>query len=335
VDVLIEGGTHTVGNLDLRTIAIKQIANGNSKLEELVKFLVDVNVHTITSQTRVIYANGQLKTPLGVITPDSIRKARSHLKMIAELISRREQYTWQFADWVEKYLSVVPMNIGMRFEPRNIFPDAAAVAKQEALLDAMEAVTAVAPDDEEEVFSISIKEADGDETRKVKDMYYKSRQHHHHSVYGMKVKKVFAVTIDNDKFDDKPGNVQLLWHGTKASNLLAILKGGLKIVNRGASHTTGRMFGDGLYFTDQSTKALNYAGTYWGGRDEKRYFMLLCDVAMGKAYTPSDTTRYRSYPARGYDSTFAKGGYSGVLNNEMIVYRENQARIRYIVEFTK
>ena len=34
-----------------------------------------------------------------------------------------------------------------------------------------------------------------------------------------------------------------------------------------ASHCTGRMFGNGVYFSDQSTKALNYAYGYWGGGD--------------------------------------------------------------------
>jgi poly [ADP-ribose] polymerase len=92
------------------------------------------------------------------------------------------------------------------------------------------------------------------------------------------------------------------------------------------------MFGDGLYFSDQSTKALNYATNFWrGGGSTRRIFMFLADVAMGKAYTPSGWGR--DFPRKGYDSTFAKGGKSSVSNNEMIVYKTNQANLKYLIEF--
>ena len=54
------------------------------------------------------------------------------------------------------------------------------------------------------------------------------------------------------------GNVQELWHGTRAGNLLSILRAGFTIPPANAPHVTGRMFGNGVYFSDQSTKSLNY-----------------------------------------------------------------------------
>ena len=61
--------------------------------------------------------------------------------------------------------------------------------------------------------------------------------------------------------------------------------------------------------------------------------MFIADVAMGKIYTP--TSSYDGpFPKNGYDSVFAKGGMSGVQNNEMIVYQTNQANLKYLVEFT-
>ena len=91
------------------------------------------------------------------------------------------------------------------------------------------------------------------------------------------------------------------------------------------------MFGPGAYFSDQSTKSLNYAYGYWGGSADNNCFMFLADVAMGKAYTPSSWGS--GFPKRGYDSTFAKAGKSGVRNNEMIVYKTNQANLKYLIEF--
>lgn len=123
-----------------------------------------------------------------------------------------------------------------------------------------------------------------------------------------------------------------LWHGTRAHNVLSILKGGLIIPTSAGGYTiTGRMFGDGVYFSDQSTKSLNYAYGYWGGGSrDHNCFMLLAKVAMGKAYTPPGPTQ--RLPA-GYDSMFAKGGRSGVQNNEMIVYKLPQAHLSYLCEF--
>jgi poly [ADP-ribose] polymerase len=81
---------------------------------------------------------------------------------------------------------------------------------------------------------------------------------------------------------------------------------------------TGRLYGDGIYASDISTKALGYAYGYWSGRRDDNCFMFLLDMAMGDYYLPkrSNYTSTR-YPASGYDSTFAKEG-TGIMNNEMI-----------------
>ena len=134
------------------------------------------------------------------------------------------------------------------------------------------------------------------------------------------------------EFKDDIGNVMQLWHGTKASNLLSIFRQGLVIPPSSSSHCTGRMYGDGLYFSCVSTKALNYATNFWGGGGStNRTFMFLAEVAMGNPYIAGGG--WGSYPKSGYDSTWAKGGQSGVINDEMIVYKLNQANLVYLVEF--
>ena len=101
----------------------------------------------------------------------------------------------------------------------------------------------------------------------------------------------------------------------------------------GSIHVTGRLYGDGLYFSDQSTKSIRYAtGAWGGGGSHDRKFMLLVDVAMGKPYLPSGGFGGRC--PKGYDSCFAKAGRSGVMNNEMIVYDREQANPAYLLEFT-
>jgi poly [ADP-ribose] polymerase len=166
---------------------------------------------------------------------------------------------------------------------------------------------------------------------------YRATRQGMHACQHLEVKRVFRVEIGSMQraFAERAievGNVQEFWHGTRAGNLLSILKTGFVIPPASASYCTGRMFGNGVYFSDQSTKSLNYAYGYWGGgrRDENCY-MLLCDVAMGRSYTPRSYTE--KLPLAGYDSTFARAGDSGVANNEMIVYSTDQIDPRYLIEF--
>ena len=163
-----------------------------------------------------------------------------------------------------------------------------------------------------------------------------------HSSYNLDVKTVYSVEINTvkssfDKHGAKMNNVLTLFHGTKISNVLSILKAGLIIPPRSSPHVCGRLYGDGLYFSDQSTKSLNYAtGGVWdnSGKRNSNCFMFLCSVGMGNMYKPN-RNNYQSinYPVRGFDSTFAEAG-SGVMNNEMIVYRCDQANLNHLIEFS-
>ena len=58
--------------------------------------------------------------------------------------------------------------------------------------------------------------------------------------------------------------------------------------------------------------------------------MFLANVAMGKCYITQ--SGWENYPVRGYDSTWAKAGRA-LHNDEMIVYRTDQANLIYLVEF--
>jgi poly [ADP-ribose] polymerase len=142
------------------------------------------------------------------------------------------------------------------------------------------------------------------------------------------------IAVMNNSFGKQGktiGNIRELWHGTRIGNVLSILKSGFVIPPSNAPHVTGRLYGNGAYFSDSSTKSLNYSYGYWSGTRNNHCFMFLCDVAMGKTYTPSGS--YGLFPQAGYDSTFAKGGSSGVINNEMIVYKTHQINPKYLLEF--
>ena len=190
----------------------------------------------------------------------------------------------------------------------------------------------------EEIFKTKLELLNDDKIWAKIEKFYKDNINKSHVSSHLKLKNIYVVS--NEDWDSryepvakKLGNEMMLWHGTRAFNILSIFKVGLIIPRSGGSyHITGRMFGDGLYFSDQSSKSLNYSYGYWdGGNRDNNCFMFLADVSMGKSYTPSGPTS--SIP-KGYDSTFAKAQKSGVMNNEMIVYDVNQANLRYLCEFS-
>jgi predicted DNA-binding WGR domain protein len=74
-------------------------------------------------------------------------------------------------------------------------------------------------------------------------------------------------------------NKQLLWHGTRLANAVGILTTGLRINPTGVP-TTGKMFGNGLYFANASTKSAGYMGLQGKGRG----LLFLCEVALGNMY---------------------------------------------------
>lgn len=333
--VLLDDGVQVAG-MDLKQIALQQINTNGHALGALISFLADANVHTITAGSGITVSNGTLKSALGIITKDAIADARVLLDRISGYVRRRLYANDKFKKLVQEYLILVPnKGRGRVIDPMDVFYNMRDVEKQRDVLDAMESFldNAAALAAGKPVFSMTIEPVTSTEMSHL-EAKYRGTANRIHSSYGKRIVNAWRIKIDDDKFDDSVGNVQELWHGTKASNLLAIFTKGLRIIKSGATHVTGRMFGDGLYFSDQSTKALNYATNYWsGGGNTSRAFMLLCEVAMGNTFTPPHNFSSYNYPVSGYDSTTAVGGKSGVMNNEMIVYAENHARIKYLVEF--
>ncbi|MES2459759.1 MAG: WGR domain-containing protein [Armatimonadota bacterium] len=336
----------------LAEVATRQIETDSEETLKLVTYLARVNVHRILQATTLQYdeTTGTFSTPLGVLTADAITEARTLLGEIGGFVQRR---AWDSADFVSKlnaYFMLVPQNIGRgKPDPAKLFPDTESVQKQSGILDSLEAslqtvltkAQEVKAADPEPVFP-KLFEAklflveDAKEIARIRKKYAATRQSMH-ACQHLEVKRVFRVEIGSMRraFEERGkhvGKVQEFWHGTRAGNLLSILKTGFVIPPASASYCSGRMFGNGVYFSDQSTKSLNYAYGYWsGGKRDENCYMLLCDVAMGRSYTPKSYTE--KLPLAGYDSTFARAGHSGVANNEMIVYNTDQINPRYLIEF--
>jgi poly [ADP-ribose] polymerase len=136
-------------------------------------------------------------------------------------------------------------------------------------------------------------------------------------------------------------NKQLFWHGSRNENWWSILQMGL--VLRPNAITTGKMFGDGIYFAPLAQKSFgytSYSGSYWARGNSNLAYMSLFNVAYG---IPYDVYNW------GYDNYFnyeklqrAKAGanclhaHAGQIlrNDEVVIYKENQITIKYLVELS-
>jgi poly [ADP-ribose] polymerase len=333
---------------DLHRVATEQIQTDSPQTQALIRYLTKVNVHNILSATTMTYDvdKGLFTTPCGIVTKDGIDRARQLLAEIGDYVAEEDFYNPSYKRILNDYLMLIPQKVGRKLNPAMLYPDLDAVQRQNDILDSLDAsLQAVLskpqangkPVEVGKVFEVKLERVTSSkEIERIRKKYRSTLQAMHACAH-LDVKTVYTVEIAAmerayQEKGQKVGGVMELWHGTRASNLLSILKSGFVIPPSNAPHCTGRMFGNGVYFSDQSTKSLNYAYGYWGGGSfDNNCFMFLVEVAMGRYYVPRGPDQ--NLPRPGYDSTFAKAGESGVANNEMIVYKTWQVNPNYLVEF--
>ncbi|PIK56119.1 putative poly(ADP-ribose) polymerase pme-5 isoform X2 [Apostichopus japonicus] len=153
----------------------------------------------------------------------------------------------------------------------------------------------------------------------------------------------------------KVGNHQLLWHGTKSSNLISILKRGLLTQPIESAGFTGNLFGQGIYTSSMVCKSMNYCSNFYERAPSK--FLLLCEVAVGKSQTDVSEVGFK----KGFDSTLGEGQQGPDKNfnlclksgasipmgrvsertnttswlsyDEIVLYSEDQVCLRYLIQF--
>jgi len=340
----------TVSNSTLRSIASKQIKNNSPTVQELIDYLVQVNAHQITSRTggKIVFdtSTAQFKTTVGVVVPDQVRQARNLLDDLANFVNNRDWDNYSFKTKLNNYLSLIPRDFGRhKMSPREILPNIQKIQEENDILDGLDASfagliqtpTTTSKDKEPEVFSVELHLIDDKKViSRIKDNVNRTRKSGHVCRH-LKLVNVYEVTINNmkksfEKDGKKIDNIKQLYHGSRSSNLLSILRQGLVIPPSHSSHCTGRLLGNGCYFASSSTKSLNYSYGYWSGSRSNKCFMFITDVALGKTYTPNSLSG--RFPKPGYDSIWAKAGVTGYLkNDEFVVYRTSQSNFRYLLEF--
>lgn len=346
---------------NLIDIALKQIKYKDKKSEVLIRAVADANIHSITAKTNITYDkdDGLFKTPLGVVKRNAVLKALSLLENMKPYIELGNQRTATHDDRLyqlnEEYFFLIPNKVKNAREKENLIFNNQNLENQinicNSLLETLDLLedlrkgnkTLKSEAKEEnipEVFNVEIEYLeDRDMLNKIVKMYdsTKNRQHGHR-IMNSKVSNVYKVKLENQQkpFEEtskKIGNVELLWHGTRICNTLSIMSKGLLLPKLSPGQKAGAMFGDGLYFANQSSKSLQYCdGLFWasGTQKQDKIYMFLASVALGNYLVPRGSVSRT--PPKGYDSYWAKSGQSGVMNDEIIVFNSSQVRLDYLIE---
>ena len=147
-----------------------------------------------------------------------------------------------------------------------------------------------------------------------------------------------------DKFvaENNIKDTRLLFHGSRSENFWSIIKTGLVLRPTNAV-ITGKMWGMGIYFSPKCQKSIGYtslAGSYWASGNDRTAYMAIFNVAYG---TPYDTYQFDSkYYSLNYDRlqqlkpgatcVHAHADKGMLRNDEIIVYKEEQMTIKYLIE---
>jgi len=163
-----------------------------------------------------------------------------------------------------------------------------------------------------------------------------------------------------DAYSKNIDNKTLLFHGTRVSNLIGILKNGLVVdpsklgINVSIA---GKMFGMGLYFANSCSKSINYCGYDYS---DNIACLFVSEVALGKTLNKvhSDSRLTAKNIPNGFHSTWGLGqstitqydhyddgtripsgkitknssGKYDLLYDEFIVYHEEQVNLRYVIK---
>lgn len=315
-----------------------------TEIQEFVKQIFDEANRTLNTLVKGnVSSDGA--SPLGKLSLNQINKGKSILQQIANILNSNPNATYNdVLALSNEFYRYIPKTFGKKIDLKDMaISSLSKVSDEMDILQFYESALSMGNilldtteiDKKYDSLKTDIGVLDPN-SKTYKDLvkYVRDSQSKHHRV-NLEVKRIFTVDQHNGmKFDDSVGNVKQLFHGTRSANVAAILGSHLKLPNQlKGVYITGAMFGPGLYFADQSTKSSQYSCARFGGtvNKYKSSFMFVADVALGKVKEVENSHYFYDAP-KGYDSVKGVEGRS-LLHNEYIVYNEERAKLRYIIEF--
>ncbi|HSN49584.1 MAG TPA: hypothetical protein VLR52_00035, partial [Bacteroidales bacterium] len=270
---------------------------------------------------------------------------------------------------LESYLRLIPQKVGYRrgwekdfFNRDNTFAsqmdflkqladslalqeDRKRVAEESASSDPIETDEAIAAK-YEKLFKLKIGLLEDEkEFGRIEKLYNRGKSKYH-AASALSLKRIYTIQdeegeVEYSRAKKELGNERELWHGTRANNVLSILRKKLFVppVTGSGIQIQGRLFGSGIYMAPDhsSTKSLSYSyGGVWDrGPRDNRCFMFLANGVLGREFQPNTYGLYddKIQMSGKYDSIYAHARKTGLMNDEVIIWNTNQISLRYLCEF--
>lgn len=335
--------TEALGNLVNKNVSANvKKSNLDLPLQNLLKKIFD-EANQAVSLSMSGHANSDTSAALGNMGVNGINKGRQILGTIATALRYKDTYTIEQKSI--EYYTYIPRKLSSRLQKSNdwLINSNDRVQREMDTLDLYEDALRMLPimgtsdiDRKYMGLNCDIRPVTKEELDYIKEKIANSHASNHH--FKLEVTNAFAVRQKNAPiFDTSAGNVVNLFHGSRSANIVGILSSHLKLPNTLGNSVvkTGAMFGPGIYLASDSTKSANYSFGTWCGRANKynTAYLFIVASSLGNVYKVSHA-QWFNQPPSGYDSVMGVKGAS-LINNEFIVYRENQVQIRYIVEIVK
>ena len=316
---------------DIENAAIKAIVN---KLQNLARETIRKN-YTVKASA---------------VTQDMVDAAQ---KVIDDLANNSSSVD-EFNNNLLKLFTVIPRKMGnVRDYLANKSDDfSQIISKEQDLLDVMRGQIYVRPENEPvvtvekkqqtilEELGLEMEEATADDIALIKTLMNESAD---------KFRKAWRVTnlntqkrFDNFVTDNNIKDTRLLFHGSRSENFWSIIKTGLVLRPTNAV-ITGKMFGYGCYYAPKCAKSIGYtslSGSYWAHGGNNTAYMALFDVAYGTPYDVYnfdskyynlDYNKLQQFKA-GANCLHAHADRGMLRNDEIVVYKEEQMTIKYLIE---
>lgn len=260
----------------------------------------------------------------------------------------------EFNDVLLKLFTVIPRKMGnvQDYLARTDKDFSSIIQKEQDLLDVMKGqvvqkqIIEESTDDEKqkentilEQLGLVFEECDKKDIAIIKDALGSCSDKFHKAwrVKNLKTQQRYDDFVKENNIKD----TKLLFHGSRNENWWSIINSGLVLKPTNAV-ITGKMFGYGIYYAPKARKSLGYtslSGSYWARGNSSYGFMALMDVAYGKPYDVySFDSKYYNFnyeklqqACKGANCLHAHEG-SMLRNDEIIVYKEEQCTIRYLIE---
>lgn len=336
---------------DLKKVLVEEISSANpeSPYKEIENAAVRAIVEKLQSLAReTIQKNYTVKA--SAVTQDMVDAAQKIIDILANSCSTVEE----FNDNLLKLFTVIPRKMGnVRDYLASQQEDfAKIISKEQDLLDVMRGQIYVKPENEPveavekkqqtilEELGLEMEETTPDDVALIKTLMNESASKFRKAwrVKNLKTQERFDKFVAENDIKD----TRLFFHGSRSENFWSILKTGLVLRPTNAV-ITGKMLGYGCYFAPKCAKSIGYtslSGSYWASGSDRTAYMAIFDVAYG---VPYDVYQFDSkYYSLDYDKLqqFKPGANCvhahadrGMLrNDEVVVYKEDQMTIKYLIE---